>query len=73
MKAAHSGPFENIESAHEYVGLLLEALTDRVTQGEFDIHQGGQRVSDPNRVRQMMGGVLEPCLQRLARFAMLTP
>ena len=28
MKAAHSGPFENIESAHEYVGLLLEALTE---------------------------------------------
>jgi hypothetical protein len=27
MQAAHSGPFENIESAHEYVGLLLEALT----------------------------------------------
>jgi hypothetical protein len=28
MNAAHSGPFENIESAHEYVGLLLEALTE---------------------------------------------
>jgi hypothetical protein len=28
MRNVHSGPFENIESAHEYVGLLLEALTE---------------------------------------------
>jgi hypothetical protein len=24
----HSGPFENIESAHEYVGLLMDAVTE---------------------------------------------
>jgi hypothetical protein len=28
MQAAHLVPFENIESAHEYVGLLLEALAE---------------------------------------------
>jgi hypothetical protein len=31
MNRVPSGPFENIESAHEYVGLLLEALDEAST------------------------------------------
>jgi len=37
MNATHTGPFENIESAHEYVGLLLEAIGDAATSIEQEL------------------------------------
>ena len=43
MNAAHSGPFENIESAHEYVGLLLEALTEAT-------ESIGQEIETPSKM-----------------------
>lgn len=37
MAASHSGAFENIESAHEYIGLLLEAVGEAASTIEQEL------------------------------------
>ncbi|SIO61751.1 regulatory domain of a methyltransferase-containing protein [Singulisphaera sp. GP187] len=50
---------------------VLEALLMSVDSGEFSIHEGGRPIEDRDRIAQIFGGELEPCLERLAARALL--
>jgi methyltransferase-like protein/SAM-dependent methyltransferase len=50
---------------------LLAKLAELVAGGEFDLHQDNQPVRDPQLIRQMLDRGLDPCLDRLARSALL--
>jgi hypothetical protein len=46
MSIPHTGAFENIESAHEYVSLLLEALDEASTTIVQEIHTPSEMAKD---------------------------
>jgi methyltransferase-like protein/trans-aconitate methyltransferase len=50
---------------------LLGELTELVTSGAAPLLEGGQPVTDPGRVAQMLAQGLEPNLARLGRLALL--
>jgi methyltransferase-like protein len=50
---------------------LPEALLESFREGELGISQGGQPVTEPAEVRRILADVIDECLPRLARAALL--
>jgi methyltransferase-like protein/SAM-dependent methyltransferase len=50
---------------------LVEALTDWVASGRFELRQDGRLLSEPGEIRALMRQALGPTLRRLAQCALL--
>lgn len=61
----------NLDGTHDRAA-VVDALVDLVESDEFSIQEGNEVLTDPARVREMLGSALEPCLTRLANLALLS-
>jgi len=50
---------------------LVEQLTEHTLRGNLKLEQGGETISNPTRIRELIAGEIPPCLQRLAQNALL--
>ena len=53
MRQRPETPFDNIESSHEYVALLAEAVEVAITDVEADLAQAGADGADNRRVQAL--------------------
>ncbi len=53
MRQRHETPFDNIESSHEYVTLLAEAVEVAITEVEADLVLAGPDGVDNRRVQAL--------------------
>jgi methyltransferase-like protein len=53
------------------VEAILEALVKEVLSGDFDLSQEGQQIQDPEAIRALFAGEVEPALCRLAGDGLL--
>jgi methyltransferase-like protein/SAM-dependent methyltransferase len=60
-----------LDGQHDTEG-LLDALLAKVRSGDLFVHERGAPVSDENRVREILKGSLDQCLNQIARMALLS-
>jgi methyltransferase-like protein len=60
----------HLDGEHDRAAIVA-ALAQRVADGRLVIHEQGVPVIDATRISQVLADALEPCLERLARLALL--
>jgi len=50
---------------------LLDGLWQAATSGQLTVHQGSERVVDPEQLRRLLDSILDECLQQIGRLGLL--